>query len=186
MRKYDMLSGLFLLAVSLAIFVGSMHLQSGTLTAPGSVFFPLITGLVMGIFSILIIARAMDASNQPAFFWGVIASMYVGNVMLVILNLPLIGLWVRFLTIPYSILAHLILSFCIPGSYTVKNAVADLIIMLVFGILGFLMRKFRYEVAPPDHGVCDQRAGGGAFIRSLLMSNGSFSIFFTRPSPACS
>jgi putative tricarboxylic transport membrane protein len=97
------------------------------------------------------------------------------------LNLPLIGIWVRFLTIPYSVLAPLILFFCILGSYTLKNAVPDLIIMLIFGVLGFLMRKFRYEGAPLIMGFVISELMEGAFTRSLLISNGSFSIFFTRP-----
>ena len=157
----------------------------------GANFIPLLTlgiptnGIMAIIFASLLINGLQPGplliKNQPALFWGVIASMYVGNVMLVILNLPLIGLWVRFLTIPYSILAPLILFFCILGSYTVKNAVADLIIMLVFGIVGFLMRKFRYEGAPLIMGFVISELVEGAFIRSLLMSNGSFSIFFTRP-----
>ncbi|MEW6668657.1 MAG: tripartite tricarboxylate transporter TctB family protein [Thermodesulfobacteriota bacterium] len=70
MRKYDILSGLFLLVVSLAILAGSMQLQVGTLTAPGSGFFPLVTGLVLGIFSILIIAQARDTTKEPARFWA--------------------------------------------------------------------------------------------------------------------
>ena len=70
MRKFDVLSGLFLLAVSLAIFIGSMQLQVGTLTAPGSGFFPLLTGVVLGIFSILIIAQARDTSKVPVRFWA--------------------------------------------------------------------------------------------------------------------
>ncbi|MEW6668656.1 MAG: tripartite tricarboxylate transporter permease [Thermodesulfobacteriota bacterium] len=157
----------------------------------GANFIPLMTlgiptnGIMAIIFASLLInglqPGPMLIKNQPALFWGVIASMYVGNVMLVILNLPLIGLWVRFLTIPYTILAPLILFFCILGSYTVKNAVPDLIIMLAFGILGFLMRKFRYEGAPLIMGFVISELVEGAFIRSLLMSNGSFSIFFTRP-----
>lgn len=157
----------------------------------GANFIPLMTlgiptnGIMAIIFASLLINGLQPGplliKNQPALFWGVIASMYVGNVMLVILNLPLIGLWVRFLTVPYAILAPLILFFCVLGSYTVKNAVPDLIIMLVFGVVGFLMRKFRYEGAPLIMGFVISELLEGAFIRSLLMSNGSFSIFFTRP-----
>ena len=157
----------------------------------GANFIPLMTlgiptnGIMAIIFASLLINGLQPGphliKNQPALFWGVIASMYVGNVMLVILNLPLIGIWVRFLTIPYSILAPLILFFCLLGAYTLKNAVADLIIMLVFGILGFLMRKFRYEGAPLIMGFVISELVEGAFIRSLLMSGGSFTIFFTRP-----
>jgi putative tricarboxylic transport membrane protein len=157
----------------------------------GANFIPLMTlgiptnGIMAIIFASLLInglqPGPMLIKNQPALFWGVIASMYVGNVMLVVLNLPLIGIWVRFLTIPYSVLAPLILFFCLLGAYTLKNAVPDLIIMLIFGIFGFLMRKFRYEGAPLIMGFVISELVEGAFIRSLLMSGGSFTIFFTRP-----
>jgi putative tricarboxylic transport membrane protein len=157
----------------------------------GANFIPLMTlgiptnGIMAIIFASLLInglqPGPMLIKNQPALFWGVIASMYLGNVMLVILNLPLIGIWVRFLTIPYSVLAPLILFFCLLGAYTLKNAVPDLIIMLIFGIFGFLMRKFRYEGAPLIMGFVISELVEGAFIRSLLMSGGSFTIFFTRP-----
>jgi putative tricarboxylic transport membrane protein len=157
----------------------------------GANFIPLMTlgiptnGIMAIIFASLLInglqPGPMLIKNQPALFWGVIASMYLGNVMLVILNLPLIGIWVRFLTVPYSVLAPLILFFCLLGAYTLKNAVPDLIIMLIFGIFGFLMKKFRYEGAPLIMGFVISELVEGAFIRSLLMSGGSFTIFFTRP-----
>ncbi len=165
--------------------------ESANNACSGANFIPLMTlgiptnGIMAIIFAALLIngltPGPMLIKEQPALFWGVIASMYVGNVMLVILNLPLIGIWVRFLTIPYSVLAPLILFFCILGSYTLKNAVPDLIIMLIFGVLGFLMRKFRYEGAPLIMGFVISELMEGAFTRSLLISNGSFSIFFTRP-----
>jgi putative tricarboxylic transport membrane protein len=157
----------------------------------GANFIPLMTlgiptnGIMAIIFASLLInglqPGPMLIKNQPALFWGVIASMYMGNVMLVVLNLPLIGIWVRFLTIPYSVLAPLILFFCLLGAYTIKNAVPDLIIMLIFGIFGFLMRKFRYEAAPLIMGFVISELVEGAFVRSLLISGGSFTIFFTRP-----
>ncbi|MBU2498287.1 MAG: tripartite tricarboxylate transporter permease [Proteobacteria bacterium] len=157
----------------------------------GANFIPLMTlgvptnGIMAIIFASLLInglqPGPMLIQEQPALFWGVIMSMYLGNVMLIILNLPLIGIWVRFLTIPYAVLAPLILFFCLLGAYTLKNSVPDLIIMLIFGIFGFLMRKFRYEGAPLIMGFVISELVEGAFIRSLLMSSGSFAIFFTRP-----
>jgi putative tricarboxylic transport membrane protein len=165
--------------------------ESANNACSGANFIPLLTlgiptnGIMAIIFASLLINGLTPGPNliqdQPVLFWGVIASMYVGNVMLVILNLPLIGLWVRFLTISYSVLAPLILFFCILGSYTLKNSVPDLIIMLIFGILGFLMKKLRYEGAPLIMGFVISELVEGAFIRSLLMSRGSFFIFFTRP-----
>ena len=86
--------------------------------------------------------------QNPELFWGVIASMYIGNVMLLILNLPLIGMWVQILKVPYKILFPLILLFCLIGVYSVNNSVFDIYIMLIFGILGYLMKKFEYEGAP--------------------------------------
>jgi putative tricarboxylic transport membrane protein len=120
----------------------------------------------------------MLIKNNPSFFWGVIASMYVGNVMLVALNLPLIGLWVRFLRIPYTILFPAILFFLVLGSYTINNNIVHVLIMIIFGVFGYLMRKFKYEPAPLIMGFVLSRIIEGALIRSLLMSQGSPSIFF--------
>jgi putative tricarboxylic transport membrane protein len=165
--------------------------ESANNATSGANFIPLLTlgiptnGIMAIIFASLLINGLQPGptliKEQPALFWALIASMYMGNVMLVILNLPLIGVWVRFLTIPYSILAPLILFFCMLGAYTLKNAVPDLVVMLIFGILGFLMRKFRYEGAPLIMGFVISELLEGNFIRSLLMSGGSFKIFFTRP-----
>jgi putative tricarboxylic transport membrane protein len=119
--------------------------------------------------------------ENPSLFWGVIASMYVGNVMLLALNLPLIGLWVRFLRIPYEILFPLVLFMCVIGSYTVANNVADVIIMIIFGVLGYLMRKFEYETAPLVMTLVLTSQIEDSMIRSLRMSGGSFLIFFERP-----
>lgn len=157
----------------------------------GANFIPLMTlgvptnGIMAIIFASLLInglqPGPMLIEKNPDLFWGVIASMYMGNVMLLILNLPLIGIWVRLLTVPYTLLVPIILFFCLLGSYTLKNAVPDLVVMLIFGILGFIMRKFRYEAAPLIMGFIISEMVEGSFIRSLLLSNGSFSIFFTRP-----
>jgi putative tricarboxylic transport membrane protein len=87
-------------------------------------------------------------TQHPHLFWGTIASMYVGNVMLVILNLPLIGLWVRILKIPYNILFPLILLFCFIGVYSINNNLYEILIMVGFGVFGYLIRKFGYEGAP--------------------------------------
>ena len=87
-------------------------------------------------------------TKHPDLFWGTIASMYVGNGMLLILNLPLIGLWVKVLKIPYNILFPLILLFCFLGVYSLSNNVYEILIMIVFGIFGYLMQKFGFEGAP--------------------------------------
>jgi putative tricarboxylic transport membrane protein len=87
-------------------------------------------------------------TKHPQLFWGTIASMYIGNVMLIILNLPLIGLWVKILKVPYSILFPLILLFCFLGVYSLNNNFYEIVVMVVFGVFGYLMRKFGFEGAP--------------------------------------
>ena len=87
-------------------------------------------------------------AQHPDLFWGTICSMYIGNVMLVILNLPLIGLWVKILKVPYNILFPLILLFCFLGVYSIDNNFHEIMIMVGFGVFGYIMRKFDYEGAP--------------------------------------
>jgi putative tricarboxylic transport membrane protein len=86
--------------------------------------------------------------NHPDVFWGVIVSMYIGNIMLLVLNLPLIGIWVRLLKIPYSILFPLILVFCVIGVYSNQNSMLDVTSMIFFGVVGYLARKTGFECAP--------------------------------------
>ena len=87
-------------------------------------------------------------AQRPDVFWGIIASMYIGNAVLLVLNMPLIGMWVQLLKMPYSILFPLILMFCIVGVFASGSAIFDVFVMVVFGVLGYLMRKFGYEPAP--------------------------------------
>ena len=87
-------------------------------------------------------------TEHPELFWGVIASMYTGNAILLLLNLPLIGLWVKLLKVPYGILFPLILLFCLIGVYSVANNPWDIVVMLGFAVVGYLMKKFDYEPAP--------------------------------------
>jgi putative tricarboxylic transport membrane protein len=87
-------------------------------------------------------------SRHPEIFWGVIASFYVGNVMLLILNLPLINIWVQFLKIPYRILFPLILLLCVIGTYSTNLNTFDLWVMILFGLMGYLLRRRGYELAP--------------------------------------
>jgi len=119
--------------------------------------------------------------EHPEIFWGTIMSMYIGNVLLVILNLPLIGLWVKLLKIPYRILSPLILFFCVIGSYSVNDSTFDVIVMLIFGMIGYLFRKLRYEPAPLIMAFVLGPLLENSSRQSLLMSRGDFSIFFTRP-----
>jgi putative tricarboxylic transport membrane protein len=119
--------------------------------------------------------------EHPQLFWGLIASMYVGNVMLLILNLPLISLWVQVLKVPYGILYPLILLFCLIGSYSLNNHIGDVIIMWIFGLLGFLMKKLRFEAAPLVLALVLGPMLEDNLRQALIISGGSFAVFFTRP-----
>ncbi|MCX5817227.1 MAG: tripartite tricarboxylate transporter permease [Proteobacteria bacterium] len=120
-------------------------------------------------------------SNHPEMFWGVITSMYLGNVMLLVLNMPLIGLWVQILKVPYRFLFPLILLFCLIGVYSVSGSVVEIWIMAFFGLVGYLMNKFGYEPAPFVMGLVLSPLMEDSFRQSLVLSEGSFAIFFTRP-----
>lgn len=140
------------------------------------------TALVLGALMIYgITPGPLLIKNSPEIFWGVIGSMYIGNVMLLILNLPLIPMWVRILKIPYPILFTLILLFCLIGSYTLAHSTTDMLIMLAFGLFGYLMKKFGYESPPLIMGFVLGPMLEKALRQSLIVSHGSFSIFFHRP-----
>ena len=123
----------------------------------------------------------MLMKEAPEIFWGTVTSMYTGNVMLLILNLPLIWIWVKVLKIPYPFLSPLILLFCLTGAYTIGNSIVDVIIMNVFGIIGYFFKKLEYEGAPLILAFILGPLFERALRQSLMMSKGSFSIFFTRP-----
>jgi putative tricarboxylic transport membrane protein len=120
-------------------------------------------------------------TEHPQLFWGVICSMYVGNALLLILNLPLVGLWVKLLKTPYSILFPMILLFCLIGGYTVNSNIYEVLIMLIFGGLGYVMRKSGFPQAPLVFALIIGPIMETAFRQSLLTSRGSFSIFFSKP-----
>lgn len=119
--------------------------------------------------------------NHPDIFWGFIISMYVGNVLLLLLNLPLIGIWVRFLKIPYVILIPFILLFCLIGAYTLNNNVGDAIIMLIFGVFGYLIRKVGLEAAPFILALVLGPIMERCLRQSLMISHGDPAIFLTHP-----
>ena len=119
--------------------------------------------------------------NQPELFWGFIASMYVGNVVLLILNLPLVGLFVNLLRVPYPILYPTIVIFGVLGVYAVNSSVVDVWIMLVMGALGYLLRKLGFEIAPIVLGVVLAPMIEMSLRQSLAMSDGNYGIFFIRP-----
>src|SRR5688572_631264 len=120
-------------------------------------------------------------AQQPELFWGFIASMYVGNVMLLILNLPLVGIFINVLRIPYRLLYPAILMFCVLGVYAVNGSVVDIGIMTAMGVLGYILRKFDFETAPIVLGLILAPMLEMSFRQSLAMSSGSYGIFITRP-----
>ena len=120
-------------------------------------------------------------SRHPDLFWGFIASMYVGNAMLLVLNLPLIGIWVRVLKTPYVILFPLILLFCLIGVYSLNANTVEIVVMLGFGIFGFFMRRVGFEGAPFILALVLGPIMETSLRQSLLISRGDFSIFINRP-----
>ncbi len=86
--------------------------------------------------------------SQPEIFWGLVASMYIGNVILVILNLPLVGLFVKLLRIPFRILFPIIILVCLVGTYSIKGSPFELGVLLFFGLLGYVLKKLKYDVPP--------------------------------------
>jgi TctA family transporter len=119
--------------------------------------------------------------KQPALFWGLVASMWLGNALLVVLNLPLIWLWVRLLTIPYRVLFPAIIIFCCIGCYSLKNNLSDVVIMAIFGVIGYGLRKMRFEPAPLLLGFILGPMLEENFRRAMLISEGDLSVFVTRP-----
>jgi putative tricarboxylic transport membrane protein len=119
-------------------------------------------------------------AKAPNVFWGVVISMYVGNMILLVLNLPLIRMWVKVLAIPYGLLFPLILIFCLVGALS-DNKVGDVFVMIIFGIFGYLMKKFDYEPAPMVIAYILSPILELNLRQSLILSGGSFAIFFAKP-----
>jgi putative tricarboxylic transport membrane protein len=165
-------------------------------SAAQAAFIPLLT---LGIPSNVVMAMLLGAliihgvtpgplllTQHPDVFWGVVASMYIGNIMLLILNLPLIGMWVQLLKVPYPIMMPLIILFCLIGAYTIANSIMDVFFMLVFGVVGYLMKKLRYDAPPFILAFVLGPMLEYSLKQSLMVSKGSFSIFVSRPiSAAC-
>jgi putative tricarboxylic transport membrane protein len=119
--------------------------------------------------------------TNPDFVWGVIASMYIGNVMLLVLNLPLVGMWASLLRVPYKILMPLIVTISAVGVYATDNNSFDMWVMFVFGIIGYVMRKLKFPAAPVVLGLVLGPMVERSLRQSLTMSHGDVTIFFTRP-----
>lgn len=159
--------------------------------ATGGAFIPMFTlGIPSSPVTAILLGALMIYGIQPGpllitkapdLFWGAIASMYVGNVILLILNLPLIALWVKILAIPYPILFPLILMFCLIGCYSIGYNVADLIVMNVFGVVGYLMKKYKFDGAPFVLAFVIGPMFENAMRQSLMLFHGNFISFLMRP-----
>jgi putative tricarboxylic transport membrane protein len=170
--------------------------ESANNAAAGSSLIPLLAlGIppnpIMAIFFSALLIHGIQPGpllikEHADLFWGLVASLYLGNGLLLILNLPLIGMWVKVLEIPYKLLFPLILLFCLIGAYSINNVVFDLYVMIFFGVMGWVMRKFGYEAAPLVLAYVLGPMLETALRQSLLISGGSFLIFFTRPISAIS
>jgi putative tricarboxylic transport membrane protein len=119
--------------------------------------------------------------EQPALFWGVIVSMWIGNVMLLVLNLPMIGMWVRLCMVPYHLLYPAILVFCAIGVFSLSNSVFDVSLMALFGLFGYIFAKIECEPAPMLLALILGPMMEEYLRRALLMSRGNPTVFFTRP-----
>ena len=119
--------------------------------------------------------------QSPDFVWAVIASMYIGNVMLLVLNLPMIGVWVRIVRIPFYILGPLIVFCALVGTYSVRFQTFDIWVMLIFGVIGYFMRKLGFPIAPMVLASVLAQMLETSLGQSLLISQGSVLIFFDRP-----
>jgi putative tricarboxylic transport membrane protein len=119
--------------------------------------------------------------SQPALVWGLIASLYIANVMLLVLNLPMIGLWVRILRIPAPLLYAGILVFATIGTYGISNSPVDLILLYLIGAVGFLMRRFDFPTAPVVIGMILGPLAEQEFRRAMTISDGDWTVLLTRP-----
>src|SRR5207302_1848605 len=119
--------------------------------------------------------------KQPELVWGMIASMWVGNLMLLIINLPLVGIWVRLLRVPYRLMFPSIVIFCSIGIYSVNNAPVDVILAGAFGLVGYWLIKHDFEPAPLLLGMVLGPLMEENLRRALLISRGDWSVFLTRP-----
>ena len=159
--------------------------------AAGGAFIPLLTlGIPPNVIMALLLGAFIIHGLQPGpllmvqrpdVFWGIVASMYIGNVMLLVLNMPLIGMWVQVLKVPYPILFPLILLFCVIGVFSSSSAVFDVFVMVLFGAIGYLMHKFSYEPSPLILAFVLGPLLENNLRKALILSRGDFWTFVERP-----
>jgi putative tricarboxylic transport membrane protein len=120
-------------------------------------------------------------TSNPELFWGLVASMWIGNLMLLVLNLPLVGMWVKVLQVPYQALYPAILTFCCIGVYSVRNSVFDIYLVVIFGVLGYVFRRLSCEPTPLILGFILGPLLEEHFRRAMVISQGDPTIFLTSP-----
>jgi putative tricarboxylic transport membrane protein len=165
--------------------------ESANNAASSGAFVPLLTlGIPSNVVMALLIGAFMVHGVTPGpfilkqcpdLFWGIVTSMYIGNIILLILNVPLIKLFVKIIEIPYVLLSPLIVFVCMIGAYSINNNPVDILLMIVFGVMGYLMRKFDYEAAPLMLAYVLGPMLEKSLRQSLIISQGSPLIFFYRP-----
>jgi putative tricarboxylic transport membrane protein len=165
--------------------------ESANNAASQTSFIPLLTlgippnavmALMVGAMTIHgIVPGPQVMTKQPDLFWGMIASMWVGNMMLVIINLPLVGIWVRLLRVPYKHLYPMILIFCVIGVYSVNNAPVDVVMTGIFAIVGYWLIKHNFEPAPMLLGFVLGPLMEENLRRAMLIARGDATVFVTRP-----
>jgi putative tricarboxylic transport membrane protein len=165
--------------------------ESANNAAAQTSFIPLLTlgippnavmALMVGAMTIHgIVPGPLVMSTQPKLFWGMIASMWIGNLMLVIINLPLVGVWVSLLRVPYRLMFPSIVVFCCIGIYSINNSSADVVIAAAFGIIGYAMSKFEFEPAPLVLAFVLGPLMEDNLRRAILIARGDASVFVTRP-----
>ena len=165
--------------------------ESANNAATGGAFIPLMTlGVPPNVIMALLLGAFMVHGVQPGpllmktnpgLFWGDIARMYIGNAMLLVLNLPLIGMWVQVLKVPYKILFPLILLFCLIGAYCISSNVFDIYVMILFGLIGYGFRKMDYEPAPLVLAFVLGPLLEQNLRQALILSDGNLTVFVTHP-----
>src|SRR5438874_1640418 len=165
--------------------------ESANNAAAQTSFIPLLTlgippnavmALMVGAMTIHgIVPGPQVMQKQPELVWGMIASMWIGNLMLIIINLPLVGIWVRLLRVPYRLMFPSIVIFCAIGIYSINNAPVDVILAGAFGLLGYWLIKHDFEPAPLLLGMVLGPLMEENLRRALLISRGDWSVFLTRP-----
>jgi putative tricarboxylic transport membrane protein len=120
-------------------------------------------------------------AQHPEIYWGIVASMYIGNILLIVLNVPLIGIWIRLLRVPYTLLSTLIFLFCVVGVYSTNCSIFDILVMIIFGLMGYVFKKFGYPIAPVIFAFVLGPMLEVNFRRAMIISSHDFSFIFTRP-----